>query len=130
VTLNVADFVTLFQDEDGNQGSDESAVIRHLYQNNYNICESIFRDAMATERMDITYDQINRFLTPVITDHGNNLLFHFCYNHPEKLEEILNLPGFEEYYKADKKMYPIFYNYFGVNQITVALAAHDNKSFY
>jgi hypothetical protein len=85
---------------------------------------------MATERLQITYDQINRFLSPVITDHGNNLLFHFCYNKPEKLEEIINLPGFEEYYKSDKKMFPIFYNFFGVSQIKIALAAHDNKSFY
>ena len=105
-------------------------MIRHLYQNNYNIWESIFRDAIATERLQITYDQINRFLSPVITDHGNNLLFHFCYNKPEKLEEIINLPGFEEYYKSDKKMFPIFYNFFGVSQIKIALAAHDNKSFY
>lgn len=55
VTVQVSDFVTLFQDEDGNQGSDESKMIKHLYQNNYNIWESIFRDAMATERIAITY---------------------------------------------------------------------------
>lgn len=80
VSLHTADFVTLIQDEDGNQGSDESSVMRHLFQNNYNIWESIFRDAMAHERMEITYEQMNRFLAPVITDHCNNLLFHFCYN--------------------------------------------------
>ena len=55
VTLYTADFVTLIQDEDGNQGSDEMSVVRHLFQNNYNIWESIFRDAMAKEVMDITY---------------------------------------------------------------------------
>ncbi len=27
-------------------------------------------------------------------------------------------------------MFPIFYNFFGVSQITIALAAHDKKSFY
>jgi len=43
------------------------------------------------------------------------LLFHFCYNKPDILEEIINIPGFEEYYKADKKMFPIFYNFFGVS---------------
>jgi len=58
------------------------------------------------------------------------LLFHFCYNKPDILEEIINLPGFEEYYKADKKMFPIFYNFFGVSQISITLAAHDKKSFY
>jgi NAD(P)H-hydrate repair Nnr-like enzyme with NAD(P)H-hydrate epimerase domain len=55
VTLYTADFVTLFQDEDGNQGSDELSVARHLFQNNYNIWESIFRDAMAKEEMEISY---------------------------------------------------------------------------
>jgi hypothetical protein len=113
VTLHTADFVTLIQDEAGNQGSDESSLIRHLFQNNYNIWESIFRDAMAHEQMEITYEQMNRFLTPVITDHCNNLLFHFCYNQEDKLEKIITMPGFEEYYHSDKKMYPIFYNFFG-----------------
>jgi len=55
VTLYTDDFVTLFQDEDGNQGSDELALVRHLFQNNYNIWESIFRDAMAKEEMEISY---------------------------------------------------------------------------
>ncbi len=27
-------------------------------------------------------------------------------------------------------MFPIFYNFFGVSQITITLAAHDKKSFY
>ena len=27
-------------------------------------------------------------------------------------------------------MFPIFYNFFGQSQITIALMAHDNKSFY
>ena len=54
VTLYTDDFVTLFQDEDGNQGSDELALVRHLFQNNYNIWESIFRDAMAKEEMEIS----------------------------------------------------------------------------
>jgi hypothetical protein len=73
---------------------------------------------------------MNRFLTPVITDHCNNLLFHFCYNSYEKLEKIITMPGFEEYYISSKKMHPIFYNFFGQSQITIALMAHDNKSFY
>lgn len=105
-------------------------MIRHLYQNNYNIYESIFRDALATERIEITYDQMPRFLSPVITDSGNNLLFHFCYNHPDKLEEIINQPGFEKYYRADRQMFPIFYNFQGVSQMTIALAALDYASFY
>jgi hypothetical protein len=81
--------------------------------NNYNIWESILRDALATGKMEITYEQINRFLSPVITDHGSNLMFHFCYNNSDKLDEIMNLPGFEEYYLPEKKMFPIYYNFFG-----------------
>lgn len=111
--MYVSDFCTLIQDEDGNQGSDESPIIRHLYLNNYNIWESILRDALATGKMEITYEQINRFLSPVITDHGSNLMFHFCYNNADKLDEIMNLPGFEEYYLPEKKMFPIYYNFFG-----------------
>jgi hypothetical protein len=40
------------------------------------------------------------------------------------------MPGFEEYYKAEKKIFPIYYNFFGQSPITIALMAHDNKSFY
>lgn len=40
------DFVTVFQDKAGNQGSDESILVKHLYQINYNIWESIIRDSM------------------------------------------------------------------------------------
>jgi hypothetical protein len=27
-------------------------------------------------------------------------------------------------------MFPIFFNFFGETQLTIALSAHDNKSFY
>jgi hypothetical protein len=80
---------------------------------NYNIWESILRDALATEKMEITYIQLKRFLTPVITDHGNNLLFNICYNQEKKLENILSMPGFEAYYVKEKKMFPIYFNFFG-----------------
>ena len=66
----------------------------------------------------------------MITDHGNNLLFNICFNQEEKLESILSMPGFEAYYIKEKKMYPIYFNFFGQSQIQLALRAHDNKSFY
>jgi hypothetical protein len=31
VVLHAADFVTMIQDADGNQGSDESTLVKHLY---------------------------------------------------------------------------------------------------
>ena len=31
VQLMAADFVTVFQDDEGNQGSDESVLVKHLY---------------------------------------------------------------------------------------------------
>ena len=40
------------------------------------------------------------------------------------------MPGFETYYIKEKKMYPIYFNFFGQSQIQLALRAHDNKSFY
>lgn len=40
------------------------------------------------------------------------------------------MPGFTEYYNVEKKMFPIFYNFFGETQINIALLAHDNASFY
>ena len=40
------------------------------------------------------------------------------------------MPGFEEYYIKEKKMYPIYFNFFGQSQIQLSLKAHDNKSFY
>ena len=54
--LMSADFVTVFQDEEGNQGSDELSLSRQLFANNYAIWDSIFRDAMATDKMEITYE--------------------------------------------------------------------------
>ena len=65
--------------------------------------------------MELTYVQLKRFLTPVITNHSNNLLFNICYNQEAKLESILSMPGFEDYYIKEKKMYPIYFNFFGQN---------------
>ena len=56
VQLMADDFVTLFQDDDGNQGSDESILVKHLYLQNYDIWESIIRDAMVNGACEITYD--------------------------------------------------------------------------
>ena len=130
VTLKAADFVTVFQDDDGNQGSDESGLVKNLYFLEYNIWESLIRDGMLQGNIPITHDQLSRFLTPVMTDHNNNLLHHFSYNHLDQLETILEMPGFEEYFNTEKKMFPIFYNFFGETQINIALLAHDNPSFY
>jgi hypothetical protein len=130
VVLNADDFVTLIQDENGNQGSDESRLVKHLYQINYNIWESIIRDAMVTGAVPITYDQMHRFLAPVISDHNNNLLMHFSYKKQEALEHIIALPGFQEYYKYEHKMFPIYFNFFGESHITIALQARDTASFY
>ena len=69
-------------------------LVKHLYQINYNIWESIIRDAMVQGEIDITWDQMPRFLTPAISDHNNNLLAYFSYNNLKKLDEILNMPGF------------------------------------
>lgn len=107
------DFVTLFQDDGDNQGSDVSILVKHLYLQNYDIWESIIRDAMVNGNCEITYDQIWRFLSPTISDHNHNLTFYFCYNQIDKLNEISALPGFEEYYDAEKKMFPIYFNFFG-----------------
>jgi hypothetical protein len=40
------------------------------------------------------------------------------------------MPGFEAYYNTEKKMFPVYFNFFGETQINLALAAHDNTSFY
>jgi len=49
---------------------------------------------MVQGEIDITWDQMPRFLTPAISDHNNNLLAYFSYNNLKKLDEILNMPGF------------------------------------
>jgi hypothetical protein len=66
----------------------------------------------------------------VLSDNNNNLLHHFSYNHLDSLEMIVEMPGFESYYDVEKKMFPIFYNFYGETQINIALLAHDNPSFY
>jgi hypothetical protein len=85
---------------------------------------------MVHGEIEITYDQMHRFLSPVISDHNNSLLSHFSYEQAEKLEHIIGLPGFQEYYVPGKKMFPIYFNFFGESQLTIALSAHDNASFY
>jgi len=40
------------------------------------------------------------------------------------------MPGFESYYSLKKKMFPIFFNFFGETQINIAMNAHDTNSFY
>ena len=49
---------------------------------------------MVSEAIEVTYDKMRRFLTPVISDHNNNLLAHFSYNKAEQLETLLSMPGF------------------------------------
>jgi hypothetical protein len=71
-----------------------------------------------------------RILTPVLSDNNNNLLHHFSYNHFDKLTQILELNSFSDYYNTQKKMFPIFYNFFGQTQLSIALQANDYKSFY
>lgn len=40
------------------------------------------------------------------------------------------MPGFKEFYDESRKMFPIFFNFFGQTQLTMALNANDNQSFY
>lgn len=68
---------------------------------------------MLEEELPVTFDILHRFLTPVLSDHSNNLVHHISYNKVEILEEILAMPGFEHYYDQKKKMFPIFYNFYG-----------------
>jgi hypothetical protein len=56
VTLKAADYVTLFQDEQGNQGADESSLVKNLYFLEYNIFESLIRDGMLQGQIPITHD--------------------------------------------------------------------------
>lgn len=74
--------------------------------------------------LPVTNDQIFRLLTPVLTDNNNSLLHHFSYNYFERLKAILEMSSFQDYYKTQKKMFPIFYNFFGQSQISIALQAN------
>ena len=85
---------------------------------------------MATGEIEINEAEISRFLQPVLTDHNNNLVAYYSYTHLEKLTRILNMPGFDRYYQEEKKMFPIFFNFFGESQLTIALSANDTESFY
>lgn len=46
------------------------------------------------------------------------------------LESILSMPGFEDYYVKEKKMFPIYFNFLGKSQIQLSFEAHCYKSFY
>jgi hypothetical protein len=130
VVLKSADFVTVFQDKNGNQGSDEIALIKNLYLINYDIWESLIRDALLNGIIPSNHDQMFRILTPVLSDNNNNLLHHFSYNHFDQLTQILELKSFSDYYNTQKKMFPIFYNFFGQTHLGIALQANDFKSFH
>jgi len=65
-----------------------------------------------------------------MSDNNNNLLHHFSYNQLDTLEMILEMPSFESYFVIEKKMFPIFFNFYGETQINISLLAHDNASFY
>jgi hypothetical protein len=65
----------------------------------------------------------------VLTDSNNNLLAYVSYMQHEKLESILSMPGFDVYYLESYKMFPIFFNFHGESQLTMALAANDTTSF-
>jgi hypothetical protein len=97
---------------------------------NYNIWEALIRDAILSGSVPITHEQMFRLLTPVLSDNNNNLLHHFSYNHLDQLTQIIQMNSFEEYYVTKKKMFPIFFNFFGQTQLSIALQSNDNASFY
>ena len=78
----------------------------------------------------ITHEQMFRLLTPVLSDNNNNLLHHFSYNHLNQMTQIIQMNCFKEYYVIKKKMFPIFFNFFGQTQLSIALQANDIASFY
>lgn len=96
-------------------------MIRHDYFEDFTIWEAMIRDALVEGRIEISENQMSRVLTPVLSDHNNNLIHHLSYNKKEKLEEILSMPGFESYYKKVEGRKPIFFNFYGDSQINIAL---------
>lgn len=83
------DYVTVFQDEMGNQGSDTTVLVKNVFNLRYDIWESFIRDAMLQGTLKVTHELLDRLVAPVISDYGNNLLHHFSYHHLAQLEEIL-----------------------------------------
>jgi hypothetical protein len=124
------DYVTLSQDDEGNQGYDETILAKHIYLDEFNVWEAMIRDALTEGRIPVDDSQIHRILTPILSDDNNNLLHHLCYAYPERLTEIIELPGFHQFYSKSENMFPIFFNFNGQSPISLALAARDNESFY
>ena len=67
---------------------------------------------------------------PAISDNNNNLLAYISYINIDNLKKVLNMPMFEQFYRKEKKMFPIFFNFFGESQLNMALLANDHESFY
>jgi len=45
------------------------------------------------------------------------------------MTQIIQMSSFEDYYVIKKKMFPIFFNFFGQTQLSIALHANDYASF-
>lgn len=67
---------------------------------------------------------------PAISDNNNNLLAYISYINIKTLNKVLDMPMLEQYYSREKKMFPIFFNFFGESQLNMALLANDHESFY
>jgi hypothetical protein len=51
-------------------------------------------------------------------------------NQHDLLEQILSMPEVEQYYSQYLTKTPIFFSFFGQNQMQLAFDARDNESFY
>jgi hypothetical protein len=130
VVVHTDDFVTVKPDDEGNQGYDETILVRHVYLDDFTILEAMIRDALVESRIEITHHQLERVLTPVMSDNNNNVIHHLSFNNLEKIESILEMPGVDHYYGRNNDQYPIYFNFLGLSQINLSLKARDFKTFY
>jgi hypothetical protein len=105
--------VTLLPDEEDNQGFDMTILARHIYKYDFTIWEAMIRDALVEGRLEITDNQLSRVLTPVISDHNNNLIHHLSFNKKDRLVQIFEMPGLDRYYREIPYRHPFFFNLFG-----------------
>jgi len=85
LVVHTDDFVTVKPDDEGNQGYDETILVRHCYLNDFTILEAMIRDALVEGRIEVTHHQLERVLAPVMSDNNNNVIHHLSFNNLERI---------------------------------------------
>jgi hypothetical protein len=90
----------------------------------------MIRDAIVERKIEVSSQHLARIFRPVLGDGNRSILHHAVGNDFSLLQEILAMPGIEDYYESAEVKTPIFFSFSGMTPLRLALNTRDYNSFY